>query len=178
MIGQKIHALRKAKGLTLKQVSDLAGRSVSFISQVERDLASPTVTSLAHIAHALGVSASYFLTPPTGENPVVRGYAHQPFQLEGGEVVYARVGSEFEGGALEPLLVTYPPDFVSETYTHEGEEFLYLLEGQFIVFLEDQEYALNPGDSMHFASRYTHRVANPGDVPARLLFVNSPRYLD
>ncbi len=178
MVGQKIQALRKAKGMTLKQVSDLSGRSVSFISQVERDLASPTITSLAHIAHALGVSASYFLTPPPGESPVVRGYAHQPFRLEGGDAVYARIGSEFEGSALEPLLVTYPPHFVSESYSHEGEEFLYLIEGQFTVYLEEQEYALNPGDSMHFASRYTHRTANPGDVPARLLFINSPRYLD
>ena len=47
-----------------------------------------------------------------------------------------------------------------------------------MIFLEEQEYALNPGDSMHFASRHTHRVVNPCDVPARVLFVNTPKYLD
>lgn len=178
LVGQKIHALRKAKGLTLKQVSDLSGRSVSFLSQVERNLTSPTVTSLAQIAHALGVGASYFFTPPPREGQVVRSYAHQPFRLEDGEVVYARLGAEFEGRTLEPLLVAYPPHFASETSSHEGEEFLYLLEGQVMIFLEEQEYTLNPGDSMHFASRHTHRVVNPCDVPARILFVNTPKYLD
>jgi uncharacterized cupin superfamily protein len=109
---------------------------------------------------------------------VVRSYAHQPFRLEDGEVVYARLGAEFEGRTLEPLLVAYPPHFASETSAHEGEEFLYLLEGQVTIFLEEQEYTLNPGDSMHFASRHTHRVVNPCDVPARILFVNTPKYLD
>ena len=178
MVGQKIHALRKARGMTLKQVSGRSGLSVSFLSQVERNLASPTVISLAHIAHALGVGASYFFPPPPADGQVVRSYARQPFKLEDGQVIYARLGGDFEGRTLEPLLVTYPPGFVSETFNHEGEEFLYLLEGQVTIFLEDQEYCLNPGDSMHFRSQHTHRVENPHDVPARVVFVNTPKYLD
>lgn len=178
MVGIKIHALRKAKGMTLQQVSDRSGLSASFLSQVERDLASPTVISLAHIAHALGVGASYFLPPPPAGDLVVRSYDRQPFKLADGEVVYARLGSDFEGRTLEPLLVTYPPRFVSEVFNHDGEEFLYVLQGQVLIFFDEQEYRLNEGDSTHFASKQTHRLENPLDLPVQVVFVNTPAYID
>lgn len=178
MVGSKIHALRKAKSMTLRQVSDLSGLSVSFLSQVERDLASPTVSSLAHIAHALGVGASYFLPPPPAADLVVRSYRRQPFQLADGEVVYARLGGEFEGRHLEPLLVTYPPRFSSEVFSHEGEEFLYVLQGQVLMILDEEEHRLQEGDSMHFASNRPHRLENPRDLPTQVLFVNTPTFID
>lgn len=178
MVGPKIHALRKAKRMTLQQVSDRSGLSVSFLSQVERDLASPTVISLAHIAHALGVAASYFLPPPPSGDTVVRSYDRQPFKLSDGEVVYARLGGDFDGRTLEPILVTYPPRFVSEVFHHDGEEFLYVLQGQIEVYLDDDAYSLHEGDSMHFASKQTHRVENPRDLPAQVVFVNTPTYID
>jgi transcriptional regulator with XRE-family HTH domain len=178
VIGRKIHALRKAKEMTLQQLSDASGLSASFLSQVERDLASPTVISLAHIAHALGVGASYFFPPPPSEDLVVRSYERHPFRLEQGRVVYAKLGGDFAGRALEPLLVTYPPKFESEVFSHEGEEFLYVLEGQVKVFLDDNEYCLNAHDSMHFLSQHVHRLENPNDTPAQVIFVNTPKFLD
>lgn len=178
MIGKKIHSLRKAKGMTLQQISDLSGLSASFLSQVERDLASPTVISLAHIAHALGVGVSYFFPPPPNEALMVRSYERHPFRLEDGLVVYARLGGDFEGRSLEPLFVTYPPRFASEVFSHEGEEFLYVLDGQIEIHLDGASYCLNPHDSMHFMSRHVHRVENSNDTPAQVIFVNTPRYLD
>jgi transcriptional regulator with XRE-family HTH domain len=178
VVGPKIHALRKAKGMTLQQVSDRSGLSVSFLSQVERDLASPTVISLAHIAHALGVGASFFLPPPPTGDTVVRSYDRQPFKLHDGEVVYARLGGDFGGRTLEPLLVTYPPRFASEVFRHEGEEFLYVLQGQVEIHLDDEAHSLHEGDSMHFASDRTHWVENLHDLPAQVVFVNTPTYID
>jgi mannose-6-phosphate isomerase-like protein (cupin superfamily) len=164
--------------MTLQQVSELSGLSASFLSQVERDLASPTVISLANIAHALGVNASYFFPPPPPDGLAVQSYARQPFRLEDGGITYARLGGDFDGRALEPLLVTYPANFVSEQSTHLGEEFLYVLEGSVRVHLADLTYDLNADDSMHFPSKHIHRMENPRDVPAKVIFVNTPRYLD
>ena len=178
MVGRKIQSLRKQKRMTLKQIGERSGLSVSFLSQVERDLASPTVISLAHIAQALGVSASFFFPPPPAENIAVRSYERQPFRLSDGKIVYARLGGDFEERTLEPLHVTYPPFFKSEVFTHPGEEFLYVLEGQLIVLLDKVEYCLNPHDSMHFYSRHIHQTENRLDIPTQVVFINTPKYLD
>jgi len=178
MMGRKINALRKGKGLTLQQLGDVAGLSASFLSQVERGLTSPTVMSLAHIARALDVSPSYFFPPPRPHGPVVRSYERQPFRLQDGNVVYARLGADFDGRRLEPLMVTYPPRFESEAFSHEGEEFFYVVDGKVVLTIEDETFDLNAGDSMHFSSGCVHRVANPADAPAQLIYVNTPPYLD
>lgn len=177
MIGTKVNALRKAKGMTLQQLGESAGLSASFLSQVERGQTFPTVISLASIASALGVSPSYFFPPPHSSGPVVRSYERHPFRVQEGHVVYARLGGDFEGRQLEPLLVTYPPRFESEVFNHVGEEFCILLEGKVIFTIDGAELALAPGDSMHFRSDCTHRVRNPTDEPAQLIFVNTPPYL-
>ena len=178
MIGKKIHSLRKAKKMTLQQMSDLSDLSVSFLSQVERDLTSPTISSIVNIAHALDVQTSYFFPQPPGKDLLVRSYERQPFKLEDGQVVYARLGGDFEGRTLEPLLVTYPPGYESEWVSHPGEEFLYVLEGQVNYCFEELEYNLNPRDSLHIPSNHNHKLSNPHTVPVQLIFVNTPRLFD
>lgn len=178
MIGKKINTLRKAQGLTLQQLSNASGLSVSFISQVERELASPTVVSLAQLAHALQVSPSYFFPPPPSEGCVVRSYARHPFQLEDAAAIYARLGGDFSGRQLEPLLANYPPHFASEEFSHQGEEFLFVLRGNLMISLDGNEYCLDVGDSMHFHSSHVHRVENRGDSPTQVIFVNTPPYLE
>lgn len=164
--------------MTLQQLSDLCGLSISFLSQAERDLASPTVNSLANIAHALGVSASYFFPPPPCEDLVVRSYERHPFRLEEGKAVYAKLGGDFAKRSLEPLIATYPPHFKSERGSHDGEEFLCILEGQLVIFLDNHVYALNANDSIHYSSRHLHGVENRHNTPCQVIFVNTPRYLD
>ncbi len=177
MVGSKVNSLRKAKGMTLQQLGETAGLSASFLSQVERGRAFPTVISLASIAQALGVSPSYFFPPPHLEGPVVRSYERHPFRLQDHHVVYARLGGDFDGRCLEPLLVTYPPHFDSEVFNHVGEEFCILLEGRVAFTIDGDQHVLAPGDSMHFRSNRTHKVSNPTDEPAQLVFVNTPPYL-
>lgn len=178
LIGKKIGSLRKHKGLTLQQVGEAAGLSVAFLSQVERERASPSVSSLASIASALEVSPSYFFPPPPSNGLVVRRYSRQPFHMDDAEVVYARLGGDFEGRAMEPLFVTYPPGYVGETFAHQGEEFVYVLEGQLLILLGETEYVLNANDSIHYSSRHMHRAENRGDLPVHAIFVNTPKLLD
>lgn len=178
MIGKKINALRKYKGLTLQQVSDAANLSIAFLSQIERGLASPSVSSLASIARALEVSPSYFFPPPPSNGLVVRGYARQPFHMDNSEITYARLGGDFEERLMEPLFVTYPPRYVSERFAHVGEEFVYVLEGQLVIQLGDTKYELNSNDSIHYSSQHVHQIENPTDLPVHAIFVNTPRLLD
>lgn len=178
MIGKRLNTLRKRTGLTLQQLGDSAGLSAAFLSQVERERTSLSVSSLASIAKALNVSPSYFFPPPTGNGALVRGYARQPFRMEHADVVYARLGSSFEGRTLEPLMATYPPGYVSERSKHRGEEFYYVLAGQLAVEIDGDEHKLDADDSLHFNSERPHRLANHSDSPARVIAITVPTLLD
>ena len=178
MTGKKINTLRKRMGLTLQQVGEASGLSPAFLSQVERELTSPSVSSLASIARALDVSPSFFFPPPHSNGLLVRGYARQPFQMEHTEAVYARLGGDFEERMLEPLYVTYPPNYTSEVSTHTGEEFYYVLGGQLTVCLDGEEHKLNIEDSMHFSSKRLHQLENRGEVPVHVVVVTTPRLLE
>ncbi len=177
MIGRKLQSLRKGKGLTLQQVSDVSGMSVSFLSQVERELTSPSVASLASISRALDVNVSFFFPPPHSKNKLVPSYAREPFQMDNTDVVYARLGGDFDDRTLEPLFAAYPPHYQGEDLSHLGEEFYYVLQGQLVIVMEQEEYKLNPNDSIHFSSRHKHRIENRGDVPVHVVAVTTPTLL-
>jgi transcriptional regulator with XRE-family HTH domain len=178
MIGKRLHALRKRKRLTLQQVSAASGLSSAFLSQVERELTSLSVSSLASIAAALDVSPSYFFPPPSTNGSLVRGYARQPFRMDHAEVVYARLGGNFAGRTLEPLFATYPPAYVSEESSHRGEEFYYVLSGQLVVEIDGEEHKLDSDDSLHFSSERPHRLANHSESPVHVIAVTTPTLLD
>jgi mannose-6-phosphate isomerase-like protein (cupin superfamily) len=98
--------------------------------------------------------------------------------MDEAEVVYARLGGDFQGRTLEPLFATYPPKYESEELSHVGEEFYYTLSGQLIITIEDVEYKLNPNDSIHFNSYRKHRVENRGEVPVHVVAVTTPTLLN
>ena len=103
--GGRIRALRRQRGMTLRQVGAKSGLSTPFLSQVERDKVSPAVASLAGIAKALGVSMSYFVEVPAEAGTFRTPREVQEFKLDGGAERIARLASRFEGRQLEPLLV-------------------------------------------------------------------------
>lgn len=178
MIGRQVQRLRKQRGLTLQQLGEAAGLSAAFLSQVEREVSSLSVSSLASIAKALDVSPSFFFDKPEPNGVAVRGYARAPFRMEHAEVVYARLGSSFAGRTMEPLFVTYPPGYVSEDSAHAGEEFYYVLNGQLVVLLDGEEHKLNADDSIHFRSDRRHRLSNVADAPVHVIAVTTPILLE
>lgn len=177
MIGGQIRRLRKQRGLTLQQLGEAAGLSAAFLSQVEREVTSLSVSSLSSIARALDVNPSLFF-PETASNGVtVRGYAREPFRMDHAEVVYARLGRSFQGRSLEPLFVTYPPGYLSEVSSHGGEEFYYVLSGQLVVTLDGETHKLNADDSIHFRSDRRHQLANSSEAPVQVVAVTTPALL-
>ncbi len=177
MIGHQIRVLRKRRGMTLQQLGEESGLSAAFLSQVEREMTSLSVSSLASIAKALNVLPSMFFPHPNGHSVAVRGYAREPFRMDHADVVYARLGHSFDGRLLEPLFVTYPPSYRSEFSSHDGEEFYYVLNGQLAVNLDGETYKLNEGDSIHFKSDRRHQLANLSEVPVQVVAVTTPTLL-
>ena len=174
-VSTKIRELRIEKDLTLKEISEKTGLSVSFLSQVERASSSIAITSLKKIADALEVPITSFFEDFSNENFQVKKEEQKPFKLEGSSVTYTRLGGEFSGRSIEPMLVTFPPGPTPEkTFSHPGEEFYYLLEGELIFEVDGKEYVLKPSDSIHFPSTLSHSVKNPLEVDAKVLSVVTP----
>ncbi|MEN2469526.1 cupin domain-containing protein [Burkholderia stabilis] len=175
-LGSKIRALRQRLKRTLDDTATAAGISKPFLSQVERGLASPSLTSLAGIAHALGVTVQYFVDTPSEERSVCRGEQLRFFGFADSANLFARLTNVSEGRQLEAILVRLPPGQKrSEVTTHAGEEFLYVIEGEVSLTLEGKTFVLQAGDSSHYQSTVPHSWANTAKVESVVVWVGTPR---
>jgi len=171
--GQRFRRLRTRRGLSLAQVARATGVSIGFLSSLERGQMRSSVATLRRIARFYRTNIlSLFET--AGENPrLVR-----PAQRK---ILETNAGVRMEllawgNTAMEPHLFRVKPGGGSgESYTHEGEEFLHVLRGEFEIWLGTSEhYRLKMGDSLYFESSTPHRWRNPGRAEAWLLWVNTP----
>ena len=172
----RLRSRRKELKLTLKDVAEKSGLSFSFISQVERGLTLPSLTSLLALARALDTSINRFLEQPEGNTSDTRHNLRVPYALGPNSATYERLSSKFPGSVLNSALITEPPGRRTEPMSHEGEEFIFIVEGALTVEIEGAFYQLEQGDSLHFASTRTHTTWNHTDRPAIMLHTCTMEY--
>jgi transcriptional regulator with XRE-family HTH domain len=172
-VGPLIRARRRQLHLTLQQLADAAAISVGYVSQVERDLATPSLGTLAQIARSLDVGVDYFIATPDVGNALSRAGERQSFSVSGSSILYERIGTDFAGNLLSSFILTIPAGYRSETVSHEGEEIIYMLEGALTVRVEADEMVLGSGDGFHFRGNRAHSWWNSAKVPARLLWTGT-----
>jgi transcriptional regulator with XRE-family HTH domain len=170
-VGEKIRRRRRRLGLTLRQVSESAGLSVGFLSQIERGLATPSLVSLFNIARSIGASVSDFLATPQHERAVFRDKEREHFTIAGSPLLYSRLSGEFPERELNVTFVQVPTGYVSEFSSHEGEELMFVLSGGIFVTIGGERYDLGKGDSIHFRSSVFHSWGNTSDDQTRLLTI-------
>lgn len=176
VLGSKIRALRKRLQRTLDETATAAGISKPFLSQVERGLATPSITSLAGIARALGVTVQYFVDTPTESKSVRRGDELQYFGFADSANLFARLTNVSGGRQLDAILVKMPAGQPpSEVTTHAGEEFLYVLRGEVSLSLEGTTFVLHAGDCAHYESTVPHGWTNTAGEETVLVWVGTPR---
>jgi DNA-binding transcriptional MerR regulator/uncharacterized RmlC-like cupin family protein len=171
--GQRFRRLRTRRGLSLAQVARATGVSIGFLSALERGQMRSSVATLQRIARYYRTNILSFFEAAR-ENPrLVR-----PAQRK---ILETTAGVRMEllawgNTAMEPHLFRVKPNGGSgESYTHEGEEFLHVLRGEFEIWLSDKEhYRLKTGDSLYFESSTPHRWRNPGRKETWLLWINTP----
>ncbi|WP_066291639.1 cupin domain-containing protein [Bacillus sp. FJAT-29937] len=174
-VSRKIKEIRIEMGLTLKDLSEKTDLSVSFLSQVERGASSIAITSLKKIADSLKVPITIFFEDFTTNNHLIKVEDQKPFQIQGTGNQYVRLGGEFLGRTIEPLLVKFPPGQLDDKKnSHPGEEFYYVLDGTLIVEIEEKEYVVKAGDSIHFPSNIPHTMTNPTNKDVSVLAVVTP----
>ncbi|NGP44894.1 cupin domain-containing protein [Bacillaceae bacterium SIJ1] len=174
-IYRKIRDLRQRNNMTLKDLSERTELSVSFLSQIERGASSLAIHSLQKIADAFDVNIGYFFEEQDRQSYLVRRAQKKPFQIKGFESEYIRLNGEFANRSLAPFEVVIKPyQKRTKTFTHPGEEFYYVLKGAMIFTLDQEEFYLREGESIHFPSTIPHFGENPLSEESRLLCVITP----
>ncbi|KOF19573.1 hypothetical protein AC244_11950 [Ensifer adhaerens] len=178
-IGQMLRARRKEIGKTMKQVAHEAGLTEGFISQIERGISTPSLISLYNVANALGTSVDTFLSQPPqhAHSMVSHAGERRGYNVETKERVYELLERGFPGAQLNGCITHMPVGYASELTSHEGEDFLYLIEGEMLYEIDGKEYVLKAGDTLHFPSSLPHRARNIGAGPARELWVGTTRII-
>jgi transcriptional regulator with XRE-family HTH domain len=172
-VGALIRARRRQLQLTLQALGEIADVSVGYLSQVERDHATPSLGTLAQIARALKVGIDYFIATPSAEDALTRQGERRKFSIDGSSIIYERIGTDFPGNVLSSFIMIVPPGYRSETVAHEGEEILYIIDGSITQRLDDDEMIMSAGDSLHFRGNRPHSWSNHTDQPARLLWTGT-----
>jgi DNA-binding transcriptional MerR regulator/quercetin dioxygenase-like cupin family protein len=171
-IGGHLRQLRSQRRLSLAQVADVVGISVGFLSALERSQMSGSVGTLRKLARFYKTNILDFFNADGPSSRRVR-----PAQRK---VLEAGTGVRMEllawgNTVMEPHLFRIAPEAGSgDSYTHEGEEFIYVLRGDLEIHIDGSHYRLKPGDSFYFESATPHRWKNPGRRETLVLWVNTP----
>ncbi|MFL0245722.1 helix-turn-helix domain-containing protein [Candidatus Clostridium stratigraminis] len=177
-IGVKIKNLRTEKGITLKELSEKSELSVGYLSQLERGLTTIAVDSLEKIAKILEVHLTFFFDyPHKKEEAVLRSYEQEILDIDEGGFIKYNLSTNLEDKQIVPRLVEILPQKNEEeiiSYKHEGEEFVYVLEGILTIYINGERYEVYPGDSVHMNSSIRHNWANYTNKKVKILSVNSP----
>lgn len=184
-VGEKIKRLREGSGLGLDELADRAGIEPFELERIEQDMISPALGVLTKICDGLGVRLGHFFDQgPRKYYALVRaddrGSTTRFASKSGTEFGYEyhSLGSEKRERVMEPFIITINPPpqpgatpELEKAQTHSGEEFIYVLEGQIEVQLQEQSSVLSPGDSIYYDATIPHRVIHRGEGPARVLAV-------
>ena len=171
--GFRFRHLRQRRNLSLAQVAGATGVSVGFLSALERGQMRASIGTLRRIARYYRTNILSFFEPAKDNSRLV-GPAER-------KVLETTKGVRMEllawgNTAMEPHLFRIKRGGTSgESYTHEGEEFLHVLRGEFEIWLNsDERYRMKRGDSLYFESSTPHRWRNPGKTESWLLWINTP----
>ncbi len=175
-LGARIRTRRLARHETLRELAGQAAVTESFLSQVERGVASPSIASVQRIARALDTSIAELFSADDSAGTVVRVGDRR-------KIVYQGLGAVDEfltrgtDGRLQVIYSTIQPGGGTgdEAYTHDSdEEVVVVLEGALDLWVGPEHYRLESGDAVTHSSRVPHRNTNPGPGIARVLFCITP----
>lgn len=174
-IGKRIRQLRIQNDLTLEELASRTELTKGFLSQLERNLASPSIQTLEDITEALGTNMSKFFAEET-EEQVIFGPGDEFTDERDQETVHWVVPNA-QKNKMEPIIVDLEPKAKTEIIDpHEGEEFGYVLAGKIYLCRESQRkgLAVRKGENFYIRGNEAHFLENRADKPARVLWISTP----
>lgn len=177
-LGEKIKSAREKQGLSIEDLSDRTGIELAILNQVEENQYVPPLGELIKLSKALAMKMGNFIS--TGEEPftVVRSDQRKAISRFGKnipsrqEYFYEPLAPDKKDRFMEPFMVTLLPTETQELSQHDGQEFIFVLEGEMDVRI-GKEYSdvIRPGDAIYYDSTTPHLVKAHGDKPAKILAV-------
>ena len=174
-LGHRLRARRQELGLSLRELAGRVGLTASFLSQIERDLASPSIESLRKISDALEVPVFHFLLDPDAKSPVVRRDERALLRLSGSNLTYQLMTPDLNR-KMEVFMAEKEPgeEKISLPLRQQTEEFIYVLQGRLEIQLGEDVFLLDPGDSVYFDGLLLRGLIARGDTTLRFISVITP----
>ncbi len=179
-IGAKIKELRRTKKMTLQDVAVETGFSTALISQIENNNVSPPIATLSKIAAFFDVKMGYFFADGEEECPyeVIRHNERtvipRVISLDGTNhgYFYESLSVRKKNGKMDPFLLTLNNHVTNtDTYSHTGEEFLFVMQGSAELLLDSTSITLHAGDSIYFDANLKHRLRSSGKEEVKVMAV-------
>ena len=183
IVGHKIKGLRESKNLTIEEVAERSGLTVEQISSIESDQNLPSLGPLIKIARALGVRLGTFMDDSDALGPVVCRAADRERETSisfSNDATDARKNMEYHslakqkaGRHMEPFVIDINPteEHTFKLSAHEGEEFIFVMEGEVEIAYGRETYRLGEGDSIFYDSIVEHHVHGAAGKAAKILAV-------
>ena len=178
-VGERVRRVREDRELTLQDISQRTDLDVAFLEQIENGNVAPPLGTVIKLAKALDLKMGYFISgeedkPYTivrkSDRKVVSRYSSKKGKYYG--YGYESLAPHKKDRHMEPFLVSLEPSKAhEERSTHDGQEFIYVLEGAMEVRLGEEIHVLEPGDSIYYDSTVPHLVKNHGSDVTRILAV-------
>ncbi|UCE53973.1 MAG: helix-turn-helix transcriptional regulator [Desulfobacterales bacterium] len=165
-IGQRIRKIREEKGLSLEEISKMTGFDVSFLSSIEKNEIQPQLGTIIKLSKALdsafgrlvsGVGDKLYSITRKDERRIVSRSTSKKGQRK--LYTYKSLAPDVKGRHMEALIVLLEEDPEKEVSVHEGEEFIFVLNGEVVLEIGDDRYELEPGDSAYYLSTTAHHIA-------------------
>ncbi len=173
MIGEKIKNLRNRNGLTQQELADRTELTKGFISQLERGQVSASIVTLFDLIECLGMTPAEFFQEHEEQVVYSEKEYFEKIDEEGNSIQW--VIPNAQKYQMEPLLVVIQPHArLEEDKPHNGEEFGFLISGRITLHLGEKIYHVKAGESFYYPAAQMHYLENPGNRPARLIWISTP----
>ena len=172
-LGTKLKDMRQQKNLTQEELAYRCELTKGYISQLENDLTSPSITTLCDLLNALGSNLSDFFHEETEEKIVFTEQEYIEKRSDG--MLWNWVIPNAQKNAMEPVLVELEAGSSTQVdFPHEGEEFGFVLEGRISIEKAGKRHNLKKGESFYFTANKEHRILNVGKSKAKFLWISTP----
>lgn len=173
-IGHKIKQLRRQKNLTLEELASRCELTKGFLSQLENDISSPSISTLDDILEALGSSLSEFFSEDKTPQQIV--FTEKDFFVdEKDEYTISWIVPNTQKNEMEPIMITIPAGSESfQMAPHSGEEFGMVLEGSIVLEVGNRTQTVRKGDTFYLHGKEFHKLINKNKRDAKVLWVSTP----
>ncbi|MGM0508947.1 MAG: helix-turn-helix domain-containing protein [Fusobacteriota bacterium] len=176
--GEKIKERRRTEGYSLRVLAKKVGLSASFLSQIEQGKTSPSIENLKKIANALDVKVSYLIEDNVRNKDTVVTRKQNRDRVESldSKTKISLLTTSNIDKKMEPIYYEIEPGGKSGkgSYSHLGEEFVFIVSGELDIYIEGRKETLKSGDSMYFKSTQEHKFINNSEKKTKVVWVVTP----